>query len=131
VLAIAAHIPSSEIGLGYFQETHPQELFKECSHFVELVTNPAQMPEVLHRAMRALDEFEGCFATSLAVVRVSGTSCVGHGARDVPQRVSSRLVPPFRGSRDSNSRFRGPGTPWPSARGPAAVKAATRSVARC
>jgi pyruvate dehydrogenase (quinone) len=53
VLAIAAHIPSSEIGLGYFQETHPQELFRECSHFVELVTNPAQMPEVLQRAMRA------------------------------------------------------------------------------
>lgn len=53
VLAIAAHIPSSEIGLSYFQETHPQELFKECSHFVELVGNPAQMPEVLHRAMRA------------------------------------------------------------------------------
>ncbi|QCP53231.1 ubiquinone-dependent pyruvate dehydrogenase [Trinickia violacea] len=52
VLAIAAHIPSSEIGLNYFQETHPQELFKECSHFVELVTNPAQMPQVLHRAMR-------------------------------------------------------------------------------
>lgn len=53
VLAIAAHIPSSEIGLGYFQETHPQDLFRECSHFTELVTNPAQMPEVLHRAMRA------------------------------------------------------------------------------
>lgn len=53
VLAIAAHIPSSEIGLEYFQETHPQELFKECSHYVELVTNPAQMPQVLHRAMRA------------------------------------------------------------------------------
>ena len=45
--------PSSEIGLGYFQETHPQELFKECSHFVELISNPAQMPQVLHRAMRA------------------------------------------------------------------------------
>ncbi len=53
VLAIAAQIPSSEIGLNYFQETHPQELFKECSHFVELVTNPAQMPHVLHRAMRS------------------------------------------------------------------------------
>ena len=52
VLALAAHIPSSEIGLGYFQETHPQDLFRECSHFAELVTNPAQMPEVLHRAMR-------------------------------------------------------------------------------
>jgi pyruvate dehydrogenase (quinone) len=53
VLAIAAQIPSSEIGLGYFQETHPQQLFRECSHFVELVSNPAQMPEVLHRAMRS------------------------------------------------------------------------------
>ena len=53
VLAIAAQIPSSEIGLNYFQETHPQELFKECSHFIELVTNPAQMPQVLHRAMRS------------------------------------------------------------------------------
>jgi pyruvate dehydrogenase (quinone) len=52
VLAIAAQIPSSEIGLGYFQETHPQELFRECSHFVELVSTPAQMPAVLHRAMR-------------------------------------------------------------------------------
>ncbi|WP_157220897.1 ubiquinone-dependent pyruvate dehydrogenase [Flavisphingomonas formosensis] len=52
VLAIAAHIPSSEVGLGYFQETHPQELFRECSHFCELVSNPAQMPEILHRAMR-------------------------------------------------------------------------------
>ena len=53
VLAIASHIPSSEIGLGYFQETHPQELFRECSVFAELVTNPAQMPEVLHRALNA------------------------------------------------------------------------------
>jgi len=51
VLAIAAHIPSSEVGLGYFQETHPQELFRECSDFCELVSNPAQMPEVLHRAL--------------------------------------------------------------------------------
>jgi pyruvate dehydrogenase (quinone) len=52
VLAIAAQIPSSEVGLGYFQETHPQELFRECSHFCELVSNPAQMPEILHRAIR-------------------------------------------------------------------------------
>lgn len=51
VLAIAAHIPSSEIGLGYFQETHPQELFRECADFVELVSNPAQMPGVLNRAL--------------------------------------------------------------------------------
>ncbi len=53
VLAIAAHIPSTEIGLDYFQETHPQELFKECSHFVEMVSHPDQFPRVLERAMRA------------------------------------------------------------------------------
>lgn len=52
VLAIASHIPSSEIGLHYFQETHPQELFRECSHYVELVTNPAQLPRVLETAIR-------------------------------------------------------------------------------
>lgn len=51
VLAIAAQIPSSEIGLSYFQETHPAELFRECSHYVELVTNPLQMPGVLRAAM--------------------------------------------------------------------------------
>ena len=52
VLALAAHIPSSEIGLGYFQETHPQELFRECSHYVELVSNPHQFPRILETAIR-------------------------------------------------------------------------------
>ncbi|TCP35896.1 ubiquinone-dependent pyruvate dehydrogenase [Sphingomonas sp. BK235] len=52
VLAIAAHIPSSEIGLSYFQETRPTELFRECSHFCEMVQDPRQMPELLHRAIR-------------------------------------------------------------------------------
>ena len=40
VLAIAAHIPSSEIGGHYFQETHPEQLFAECSHYVETISNP-------------------------------------------------------------------------------------------
>ncbi|MBB3348339.1 ubiquinone-dependent pyruvate dehydrogenase [Sphingomonas sp. BK069] len=52
VLAIAAHIPSSEIGLSYFQETRPTELFRECSHFCEMVQDAGQMPELLHRAIR-------------------------------------------------------------------------------
>src|SRR5271170_7293346 len=52
VLAIAAHIPSSEIGTGYFQETHPQNLFQECSHYCEMITNPAQFERVLHIAMQ-------------------------------------------------------------------------------
>jgi len=52
VLAIAAHIPSSEIGIDYFQATHPEALFKECSHYVELVSNPDQLPQILTRAIR-------------------------------------------------------------------------------
>ena len=52
VLAIAAHIPSAEIGSGYFQETHPQNLFRECSHYCELVSHPTQMPRVLEIAIR-------------------------------------------------------------------------------
>lgn len=53
VLAIAAQIPSGEIGGGYFQETHPQELFRECSHYCELVSDAAQLPYVLENAIRA------------------------------------------------------------------------------
>src|SRR6195256_2449052 len=52
VLAIAAHIPSTEIGIDYFQATHPEILFKECSHYVELVSNPSLLPQILERAMR-------------------------------------------------------------------------------
>jgi len=44
--------PSSEIGSGYFQETHPEHLFKDCSHYCELVSQPEQMPRVLGIAMR-------------------------------------------------------------------------------
>lgn len=79
VLAIAAHIPSSEIGLNYFQETHPQELFRECSHFVELVTNPAQLPEVLHRAMRAAILQQG-----VAVVVIPGDIALLEVDRHIP-----------------------------------------------
>src|SRR3954451_25494787 len=53
VLAIAAHIPSAEIGSGYFQETHPQNLFRECSHYCEMVSDPSQLPFVLENAIRA------------------------------------------------------------------------------
>ena len=52
VLAIAGHIPSAEIGIDYFQAIHPENLFKECSHYAELVSNPEQLPQILLRAMR-------------------------------------------------------------------------------
>ncbi len=52
VLAIAAHIPSREIGSGYFQETDPKHLFAQCSHYCELVSDPEQMPRVLEIAIQ-------------------------------------------------------------------------------
>jgi pyruvate dehydrogenase (quinone) len=59
VLAIAAHIPTAEIGGNYFQETHPQELFRECSVYCELAGTPAQFPHVLEIAMRSAVERRG------------------------------------------------------------------------
>src|SRR6202163_2381407 len=52
VLAIAAHIPSYEIGSCYFQETHPESIFRECSHYCELVSQAEQMPRVLEIAIQ-------------------------------------------------------------------------------
>ncbi len=67
VLAIAAHIPREEIGGGYFQETHPQELFRECSVYCELVSVPEQLPRVLEIALRSALERRG-----VAVVVIPG-----------------------------------------------------------
>jgi pyruvate dehydrogenase (quinone) len=69
VLAIAAQIPTPEIGSGYFQETHPEHLFKECSHFCELVSQPSQMPRILEIAMQTALSKEG-----VAVVVLPGMS---------------------------------------------------------
>ncbi|MEU6119092.1 pyruvate dehydrogenase [Streptomyces sp. NPDC047117] len=52
VLALASHIPSSEIGTGFFQETHPDQLFQECSHYCELISSTKQMPRVLQTAIQ-------------------------------------------------------------------------------
>ena len=53
VLAIASHIATAEIGTEYHQETHPEQLFRECSDFCELVSTPAQLPRLLHVAMQS------------------------------------------------------------------------------
>jgi pyruvate dehydrogenase (quinone) len=67
VLAIAAQIPSNEIGSGYFQETHPEHLFAQCSHYCELVSQPEQMPRVLEIAMQTAISRRG-----VAVVVIPG-----------------------------------------------------------
>ncbi|MBO2011447.1 ubiquinone-dependent pyruvate dehydrogenase [Hymenobacter negativus] len=53
VLALAAQIPSVEIGTGYFQETHPERLFQDCSHFCELVSTPEQAVRTIESAVAA------------------------------------------------------------------------------
>jgi pyruvate dehydrogenase (quinone) len=79
VLAIAAHIPSTEIGIDYFQATHPESLFKECSHYVELVSQAAQLPQILLRAMRVAVSERG-----VAVVVIPGDVALKPLAEPVP-----------------------------------------------
>lgn len=74
VLAIAAHIPRTEIGSDYFQETHPQDLFRECSVYCELVSTPEMAPRIVEMAMRAAVEENG-----VAVVVIPG-EIFGHRA---------------------------------------------------
>src|SRR5271156_4924029 len=89
VLAIAAQIPSGEIGGGYFQETHPQNLFRECSHYCELISDPAQLPYVIENAIRAAVGLRG-----VAVVVIPGDVAL----RAAPSRgispVAGLLPPP-------------------------------------
>ena len=74
VLAVAAHIPRVEIGLQYFQETHPEELFRECSVYCELASIPAQIPHVMESAMRAALERGGVAVVVIPARCSSATS---------------------------------------------------------
>src|SRR3984885_4668417 len=85
VLAIAAHIPGTEIGSSYFQETHPQSLFKECSHFVELISDPAHVPRIVETAIR-----EAIARQGVAVIVISGDMALKEAGHAMPAR---HLVP--------------------------------------
>src|SRR6202142_2326883 len=78
VLAIASHIPTSEIGTGYFQETHPEILFKECSHYCELISNPQQFARVFHIATQSAVGKGGVSVTVLPG-DVAGMEIPAHG----------------------------------------------------
>ena len=83
VLAIAAQIPSNEIGSNYFQETHPDHFFKDCSHYAELVSQASQMPRVLEIAIQ----------TALAKQGVSVVAIPGDVAmRKIPYRKPSASI---------------------------------------
>jgi len=65
VVAIAAQIPSGELGSNYFQETHPEHLFAQCSHYCELVSEPSQMPRILEIAMQTAVSKRGVAVVAL------------------------------------------------------------------
>jgi pyruvate dehydrogenase (quinone) len=87
VLAIAAHIPSREIGSGYFQETHPQSLFKECSHYCEMISSANQMPRTLEIAIR-----EAVGRRGVSVVVIPGDVAL-QAALDAPIALPAGLLP--------------------------------------
>src|ERR1700726_3156716 len=87
VLAIAAQIPSAELGAGYFQETHPENLFKECSHYCELIAGANQMPRVLEIAIRQAVGNRG-----VSVVVIPGDVAL-QAAIDAPPPKRAGLLP--------------------------------------
>ena len=88
VLGIAAQIPSAEIGSGYFQETHPETLFKECSRYCELVSGANQMPRVLEVAIR-----EAVGKRGVSVVVLPGDVALQPAREAPPLKVGGLLQP--------------------------------------
>jgi pyruvate dehydrogenase (quinone) len=92
VLAIASHIPSAQIGTGFFQETHPERLFQECSHYCELISEPAQMPRLARIAVQnavgrrgaAVLVLPGDVAQQSAVHKTSASGVLGTPPAIVP-----------------------------------------------
>jgi pyruvate dehydrogenase (quinone) len=87
VLGLAAHIPSSEIGSGYFQETHPEGLFTECSHYCELISDASQMPRTLEVAIH-----EAVTKRGVSVVILPGDVAL-QTASDAPSVKVGGLLP--------------------------------------
>ena len=73
VLAIAAQIPSAELGTTYFQETHPEQLFKDCSDYCAVISEPGQLERVLPIAMRTAIAKRG-----VAVIVLPGNIATEH-----------------------------------------------------
>ncbi|MFG1784148.1 pyruvate dehydrogenase [Rhodococcus oryzae] len=85
VLAIASHIPSTQIGTGYFQETHPDRLFVDCSQYAEMISIPAQSPRIVHTAMQ-----HALGRSGVAVITVPGDIADLPAAGTPPTLVKTR-----------------------------------------
>jgi pyruvate dehydrogenase (quinone) len=100
VLAIAAQIPSHEIGSGYFQETHPDRLFLDCSHYCELISQPSQMPRTLEIAIQTAISRRG-----VAVVALPGDIAFKEVAIHRPRLKFKPAEPLLRPSDDELSNL--------------------------
>jgi pyruvate dehydrogenase (quinone) len=85
VLAIAAHIPSTEVGTGYFQETQPQALFKDCSHYIGVISDANQVPRIVETAIREAVSKQG-----VAVIVISGDIALREAG---PQLPAPHMIP--------------------------------------
>src|ERR1700729_3489024 len=88
VLAIAAHVPSAEIGSGYFQETNPEQIFAGCSHYSELISQPEQMPRVLEIAIQTAISRRG-----VAVVVIPGDVALRDAIEQQPRLLFAEPKP--------------------------------------
>src|SRR3984957_10220101 len=88
VLAIAAQVPSAEIGSGYFQETNPVQIFAGCSHYCELISQPEQMPRVLEIAIQTAISLRG-----VAVVVIPGDVALRDAVEQQPRLLFAQPQP--------------------------------------
>jgi pyruvate dehydrogenase (quinone) len=102
VLAIAAQVPSAEIGSGYFQETHPEQLFAQCSHYCELISQPEQMPRVLEIAIQTAISRRG-----VAVVVIPGDVALRDAVEQQPRLLFAAPKPTVCPSDDELSLLAG------------------------
>src|ERR1700684_3899805 len=100
VLAIAAQVPSAEIGSGYFQETHPEQLFAQCSHYCELVSQPEQMPRVLEIAIQTAISKRG-----VAVIVIPGDVALRDAVEQQPRLLFAEPKPTVCPSEDELSQL--------------------------
>jgi pyruvate dehydrogenase (quinone) len=99
VLALATHIPTRQIGTGFFQETHPERLFTECSHYCEMISTTRQMPRLLRIATQSA---VGKSGVSVLVIPGDVANELAHALAqrsphsNVLSDPSPTMVPPWR-----------------------------------
>ena len=88
VIALAAQIPTAEIGSNNFQETHPEQLFRECSHYQGVVATPADLAPVVEAAIEAALDRRG-----VAVIVLPGDVALHRASRNPPRPPAVRTPP--------------------------------------